>query len=223
MKSILYSIIVISLFSCNDTKTDKVVDTIPVQNPTESSLVIRDTCINFMNDCLHNDSCIYQWFYDDLHLELAYVKTGNFIFGDKLSGIIIYTPTDSTIAIEHFIKENEAWQPIDAKIDMPTDWLTFETDYQDYNFDGIIDVYLNVGVMNGSGLSYGYLLTIDEKGKFKFHPESAEIKNMDPDPKRKIVWANAVEYCKEEKIICDEIYTWKNDTLTMVKRNFECK
>jgi hypothetical protein len=222
MKGILQSIIIISILSCNETQINKKASDLQIRSLPEIIIVPRDTCINVLNECLHRDSCIYERFYDDTRLDVSYVRTGNFIFDDKLSGIIIYTPTDSTIAIEHFIKEDDAWQPIDKKTDIPATWLIFETDNQDYNFDGINDAYINVGVQMGGGLPFGYILTINEKGKFKFHPESLGVKNMDPDPKRKIIRANSTEFCKGVRVMCDEIYKWKKDSLTLIKRTFNC-
>lgn len=200
-------------------QSDKI---LTVENRLVSSINTRDTCIKILTQHLAEDTFLYQQFYDEMRFKLSYIKTGHFIYPDKKSGVIIYTPTDSTIAIELYIFKNNRWFLTDKKVDLQTDWLMFYTNYADYNFDGINDVYINIIVSNGLGLSTGYLLTVNEVGSLTSHPETIEIRDMSPDSTTKTINAHIGLYCKDDKSICDEKYQWKDNRLTRISLPCEC-
>lgn len=185
----------------------------------------RDTCLRMLAKYAQEDTFLYTRYYQERAFHdgrFSYVRTGQFIYQDKKSAVIIYTPTDSTVAVELYSCGQNSWVLLDKKTDLPQNGMNFYTDYSDYNFDGINDIYINVIVSNGLGLSTGHLLTVTEKGTFVSHPETLEISDMSPDSITRTVNAHEAMYCKDDRYICNRKYKWENDKLVVASQPCAC-
>lgn len=218
MRTVLIISTILLLLSCNNSDN---------QTPTSLTIVkkeinTRDTCLRILKTYALEDTFSYQRFYDKLRFKLSYVRTGSFIYPDKKNAVIIYTTTDSTIAIELYSFKNKSWILSDKKTDLRTSWLMFYTNYADYNFDNVNDIYINASVSNGSGLSRGFLLTVTNEGLLVSHPETREIDDMEPDSSKKVVRAKYALGCLTYKTICNQTYKWVDNKLTLVSKPCKC-
>jgi hypothetical protein len=65
----------------------------------------------------------------------------------------------------------------------------FSLTLNDFNFDGQIDIYIQVSATNGWSLSKGHLLLIDPRTKkLEFHKETEDFANMIPDQNTKTIF-----------------------------------
>ena len=219
-----FLVISIFLFSLSCKNPDNRIADIP-QTSLRTEINSRDTCLRILSTYAREDTFLYERFYDErtfIDGRISYVRTGTFIFPDKKSGIIIYTPTDSTVAVELYSFQNGAWALLDREINLPHNGILFYSDFSDYNFDGIHDIYINVTVSNGLGLCTGHLLTITPTGSLVKHPETREIRDMSPDSASKTVNAHKALYCKDNKSVCVEKYQWVNNKLVQTSLPCTC-
>ncbi len=100
--------------------------------------------------------------------------------------------------------------------------MLFFASYSDYNFDGINDIYINMTVSNGLGLTSGLLFTVNEKGLLVQHPETMNIRDMVPDSSTQTISAHKALYCRDSRSVCDEEYQWVNQHLFLISPPCVC-
>lgn len=77
---------------------------------------------------------------------------------------------------------------MDSISDLDAFSTQFEPIFDDYNFDGQTDLYIQVSTSNGWSLSRGHLIIIQPMTKkFDLHKEARDFANMTPDIKTKTV------------------------------------
>jgi len=143
-----------------------------------------------------------------------YCKIGNFLLPAKRNALLIHRG-----AVELFIYKND--NPI--KVDSITvlnigdyKW-EFQVTYDDYNFDGRKDIYIQRTISNGWPMSRGCLITINRRtNKLERHDECDDLANMKPDPKRKVVISDSIAECynpdthEEKPQMCKTSYLLKS-------------
>lgn len=223
MRTILIIWTIFLLLSC--TNSDNQIIPIPLTFAT-TDINPRDTCLRILKTYALEDTFSYERFFDERTFQdgrLSYVRTGPLIYPGKKSAVVIYTPSDSTIAVELYSFDKNKWLVADKKLDLATNGLMFYSVFKDYNFDGIGDIYINTCVSNGSGLSTGYLLTVTREGHLVTHPETTEIRDMEPDSVNKVVKAKYSLGCLTYKTICNQTYKWFDNKLVLVSTPCKCK
>jgi len=223
MRTIVIIAIVILFSRCDDHDTQA----IPLASISKmQDINPRDTCLWILNKYAQEDTFLYERFFDKreyLDGRISFVKTGTFIYPDKKSGVIIYAFSDSLIAVELYSFDSNKWTLLDKKTDLQTNGVMFYTNFQDYNFDRIGDIYVNICVSNGLGLSTGQLLTVTKEGHLVAHSEALEIRDMEPDIKNKVVRAHSPLNCDTFKTVCEESYKWVDNKLTKTSKPCKCK
>jgi len=181
----------------------------------------KDTLIQILNDHVGETSLDYIKFHDQMRFKVSYLKIGYFSNQKVKSAIIIYSSTDSSIIAELFSFKNSKWIETDKK-ELDAKWLVFDIKFDDYNFDGFGDIYINVDVSNGLGLSRGHLLTL-VNDKLVQHPETRDIADMKPNKIKKIINAKYPLYCNDSKTTCDVDYKWIDKKLVLQSKLCTCK
>ena len=223
MKTVFIISTIFLLLSCSSPDKQTAVNPPTV---VTNEINTRDTCLRILKTYAQADTFLYERFFDERTFNdgrLSYVRTGALIYPDKKSAVIVYTPTDTTIAVELYSFDKNKWLLNDKKLDLATNGLMFYSVCKDYNFDGIGDIYINTCVSNGSGLSTGHLLTVTSDGHLVTHPETIDIRDMEPDSANKIVKAKYPLGCMTYKTICDQTYKWVDNKLTLVSKPCKCK
>lgn len=104
------------------------------------------------------------------------------------NAITIQCQIDTTYSIKLYSFKDNDWQIIDSISGLDAFPWQFYVKFEDYNFDGQKDIYIQVSASNGWSLSRGHLLIIDPlKKKFDLHNEARDFANMKPDPSTKTI------------------------------------
>lgn len=152
-----------------------------------------------------------------------YIKIGNILSQTEKNAILVSCPTDSTYKVELYSKLADNWTKKDEIELLDALPIQFNLDFEDYNFDGQTDIYIQTSVSNGYALSRGHLLTINSKTKkLQTHPEAKELANMYLDSRTKTVISEDVLWSVNYGFqgVCDLKNKWINGKLKIVKR--EC-
>lgn len=84
--------------------------------------------------------------------------------------------------------ETNQWKLLDSINDLDAFPTQFDPIFDDYNFDGQTDLYIQVSASNGWSLSRGHLIIIDPMTKkFDLHKEARDFANMTTDIKAKTI------------------------------------
>ena len=220
---IYLSIIIIGhlFFACNHSAENKSVsfDTLNISEEIEVKETSLDTLYTLLDRALHLDTLEYSNFEP-----LLFIKTGNFLSLTEKNAVIISCPTDDyTYKIELFSKIAEKWKKKDELELQDVMPVFFDLVFDDYDFDGQKDIYVQGVVSNGYALSRGHLLTINpETKKMKTHPETRDLANMYPDFETKIIFSEDVDWSIDYgfRQVCELKHKWVDGKLKIIKR--EC-
>lgn len=207
-KILFYSILL--GFSCQRNHREDVAQDNENLNQSKSIKYInQDTLHNLLENALEVDSLEFD------HWEpFLYFKSGSILSTNEKNAILVTCPTDSTYSIALFTESHHKWKKNDEINYLEAHPLQFHLHFEDYNFDGQTDIYLQKSVSNGWALSRGYLLTIDPLTKKLYeHKETRNYANMTPNHKEKIVYTDELDYSTPFRKVNKRINQWKNGKL----------
>jgi hypothetical protein len=220
---ILGFVIGLAFFSCGDTQTEskKVSSDSLISNITPNGSI--DSIIKINTDTLYkllDKSFSLDTFEFNNFEPFLFLKTGNFLSQTEKSAILINCPTDSTYKVELYKTQHDSWEKYDEIDGLEAFPVQFFLDFQDYNFDGHIDIYLQCSASQGYSLSRGHLLTFNSKtNKFDQHPEARDLANMQPNQITKTVISEDAYYGdKGFQGACDLTNKWINGKLNTIKK-----
>jgi len=192
MNRIIILLIGLTFFSCNRTKVARentvIQDTIPQVKSIE--IVLSDTLTNLFNKALVADTLEFIDIIDELEYpkSFLYYKSGHIISENEKNALVVTCPTDTTYSVKLYTIQNDKWNFIDSINGLDAFPVQFDVMFNDYNFDGQTDIYIQVTASNGWSLSRGHLITIEpQTKKLELHKEARELANMTPDKKSKTV------------------------------------
>ena len=178
----------ITIFSCNRTRTTR--ENTVIQEVKSIEVVLSDTLIGLFNKSLVADTLEFIDIIDTLEYpkSFLYYKSGHIIRENEKNALVVTCPTDTTYSIKLYAIQNDEWNFIDSINGLDAFPVQFDALFNDYNFDGQTDIYIQVTVSNGWPLSRGHLIIIDPKTKkLELHKEARDFANMTPDKKTKTV------------------------------------
>jgi len=221
---ILIFIIGLTFFACNNSQTENklaAADSLSLDKKVTSEelkpKITADTLYKLLDNALTLDT------FEFTNLDpFLFIQTGNFLSTIDKNAILVSCPTDSTYKIELYSKSNDRWVKNDELDDLDAIAPQFSTHYDDYNFDGQKDIYLQTDASNGYSLSRGHLLTLTPKTKkIENHSETRNLANMQPNSKTKTIISEDVIYNdKGLQGVCDLTNKWVNGKLKTIKK--EC-
>jgi len=156
-----------------------------------------------------------------------YCKIGNFLLPAEKVALLIYGN-----AVELFIYKNDKPVKEDSIVvfNIEDYKMEFEVTYDDYNFDGRKDIYIQRTISNGWPMSRGCLITINRRtNKLERHDECDNLANMKADPKRKVVISDSILECynsdthEEKPQLCKLFNKWVENKLIPIPSGCRCK
>jgi len=181
----------LTIFSCNQTQTteNKVVaqDTIVQTQTVKNKLVGNVT--ELLKKALTSDTVEFNNEFEfDTYKSFLFFKSGDILRKTEKNAVVVTCPTDSTYTVKLYSLQSDQWKLSDSISELDAFPTQFDPIFDDYNFDGQTDIYIQVSASNGWSLSRGHLIIIDPKTKkFELHSETRDFANMTIDVKTKTV------------------------------------
>lgn len=164
---------------------------------------LADTLHLLMEKALVLDS--FEYVTDSL--PFAYLKTGYFLDSLTKRSLLIYNPADTSYTVKLYTQDENKWIKNDSVSGLWGLPAFFKVQYQDFNFDGINDIYIQTSVSDNLSVSRGHLFTVDRDSlKLKYHAEAKDMGNLTPDKENKVVYS--------QEAVIDNYGEWKFQTST---------
>lgn len=181
----------LTIFSCNQTQTTQ--DKIVTQDTISKSVAVKDTVLDkitgLLDKALTADTLEFNNEFET-NQSFLFFKSGQIISKTEKNAFIVVCPTDTTYTVRLYSIQNNKWNVSDSISGIDAFPTQFDPIFDDYNFDGQTDIYIQVSASNGWSLSRGHLIIIDPTTKmFDLHEETRDFANMTPDMKTKTVKA----------------------------------
>ena len=186
---------------------------------SSEDIALSDTLSRLFNYALTSDSVeFYGIVYDELesYKFLICFKSGYIMSKTNKNAIVVICPMDTTCTVTLYTNQNDKWNPIDSISDIDVIPVHFNVIFEDYNFDGQADLYIQATCSNGYPMSRGHLIIIDPQNKkLELHKEVRELANMTPDKKSKTVKSETWSDCdiKEGQHLTIVVNKWVNGQL----------
>jgi len=122
--------------------------------------------------------------------KFLFFKSGHILDSLEANAIAINGLADTTFSIKLYSLKNLKWNLLDSISNLRDFPWHFDILFNDYNFDGQVDIYIQVAISNGVGFSYGYIILIDPKTKkLELHKEAEDFANMSIDSCSKTIFS----------------------------------
>ncbi|UKN01983.1 hypothetical protein K6119_00445 [Paracrocinitomix mangrovi] len=220
MKLIPYLLLLILLFSCDETSKKSEGKEEHIELITAPTYNLEDTLSTFLTTALLQDT-LEQDNYDPFY----FFKSGH-LFTDTANHAIFIKEVEGLFVMDIWKQEDNFWLNTGHIDTLPSSLLSFNISFIDFNFDGYNDIFINTSCSNGYAMIRGYLIIVDPINKSLFyHNEVADFANFSVDSKRKIVIAEQFTECNSSfKSPPDEVhFKWKDSLLVEVNRINKCR
>lgn len=194
----------------------------PSASKTEAKVMTVDTLYSLLNTAVVKDSLSFE--NDKPFLRL---RIGKFLSPQERNAFLVSHVKDSVYKLELYTETSGKWIKNDEKTVKDAYMLQFDLDFDDYNFDGQKDIYMQSTASNGYSISRGHLIIINpENLKMQLHPETRDYGSMIPDRLKKIVYSCTPNQCYDSLQSgplppCQVINRWKDNKLVFVSME-EC-
>jgi len=133
-----------------------------------------------MEKALLDDSVTYTNIIDKKSSnDVLFFKSGHVFHPKEKQVLLISKETDGTFVFVTYFDHKGTWKLKDHIIGLHLNPEQFDIKFQDYNFDGQLDCYIQVSNSNGYSISKGHLITIEPGSNFPIlHKEARHLGNI---------------------------------------------
>lgn len=178
LKTLLCLNIIAFLGACQDLPSQKSPDQTATAQMKDTAQVL--SLDQLMEQAMLCDSMTYtnivakNGSYDVLYFESGHV------FHTKYKHILLVCQeSDGTFNFVTYFDHEGSWKLKDHIIGLHLNPEQFDIKFQDYNFDGQLDCYIQVSNSNGYSISKGHLITIEPGSNFpSLHKEARNLGNI---------------------------------------------
>ena len=188
MRTLTILLFGLTIFSCNQTQTskDKIVSNDTITQTTNQAVSI-DKIAELFEKAITVDTLEFNNQFEN-NQSFLFFKSGHIISKTEKNALIVVCPTDTTYTVRLYSIRNNKWNVSDSISGIDAFPTQFDPIFDDYNFDGQTDIYIQVSSSNGWSLSRGHLIIIDPTTKmFDLYEETRDFANITPDMKTKTV------------------------------------
>lgn len=183
-QTLIFLILGTTIFSCNykQNTQDKI-----FSRPAKETLL--NNIESLLDEALTSDVVEFNNAYEfDTCKLFLFFKSGHILSKIEKNALIVSCSTETTYMVRLYSLEAGKWKLSDSISDLEAFPPQFEPVFDDYNFDGQTDLYIQVSASNGWSLSRGHLIIIDPMTKkFCLHKEARDFANMTIDKKTKTI------------------------------------
>lgn len=146
----------------------------------------------------------------------SYFISGDLLNNKRKSAVLVTCLENSKNCFKLYYYEvvRNKWKLYDSVSRLQVNEMQFDLRFEDYNFDGINDIFLRSSMNIDYSKEMGHLITIDySKRKMKMHPEMSFASNIKADTINKFLTADEAKEGDTFPLYYNRVYRWKNDTL----------
>jgi hypothetical protein len=191
MRILIILLLGLTIFSCNQSQNtqDKTVTPDTISKTVIAKDTVLDRITGLLDKALTTDTLEFNNEFEfDTYKSFLFFKSGHLISKTEKNALVVVCPTDTTYTVRLYSIQNNMWYILDSISGLDAFPAQFDPIFDDYNFDGQTDIYIQVSASNGWSLSRGHLIIIDPNTKmFNLHKEARDFANMKPDIKTKTV------------------------------------
>ena len=189
MRTLAILLLGLTILSCNQTQTPQ--DKIVTQGTISKTVANKETTLEKITRLLDKALTVDTLEFNnefEANQSFLFFKSGHIISKSEKNALVVVCPTDTTYMVKLFSIQSNKWNLSDSIGGLDAFPTQFDPIFDDYNFDGQTDIYIQVSASNGWSLSRGHLIIIEPKTKkFELHKETRDFANMKPDIKTKTV------------------------------------
>lgn len=189
-----------------------------VSKNTSDCFVASDTIANLLEKAIKVDTLEY-----DNWQPFLYFKSGYFLNNRRKTALMVTELTDTTVLIKLYSYHDGNWILHSSVEGLDGPGASFSPMFDDFNFDGQTDIYIQVSASNGYSLSRGHLIIVDPLTlELEVHHEARDLANMKPDRKTHSIISVEVIECKSNLLKEVGIWTnkWVNGQLKTIKKDY---
>lgn len=181
---------------------------------------MHDTIQQLLSLAIEEDTILHQ---SASRRPFLYFRSGNFISESRKHAVVICSASDTTVWVDLYQITSTGWAKREMLTELSGPGIAFSVIYDDYNFDGITDLFIAESCSNGYSLCRGNLLITDSSTRFiALHPEANGLANMKTEPGNKLIHSDSVIWCKGIESICALTSVWKGGQLVTSRRDCPC-
>ena len=213
---LLFSII---FFSCNQKKTRK--NIVEQDTSQQTEFILRNTITELLNKALNSDTTEFFDCIDNDDFKCFCVKSGKIISQTEKNAVVVIYSDNQTYMLKLYSIHNDKWQLTDSINDLEDVIIAnLHIIFDDYNFDGQTDIFLQASASNGYSISMGHLIIINKNTqKFELHKEAREFGNMMLDQKTKTIKSEELHYDeKDNRYLIISTHKWQNGMLKTISK-----
>lgn len=216
----------LTIFSCDHSKQTRKEKTALIDTVSKT-LLFEETgpekAARLLNSAAISDSLKFnnQFEFDSIQ-SFLFFKSGKIISKTEKHALVVVCSTDTIYTIKLYSIKDKKSKLLDTIAGLEAFPWQFDSIFEDYNFDGQTDIFIQVSASNGWSLSRGHLIIIEQKTKkLNLHKEARDLANMTPDKKTKTVKTELWNGYDNRGRHHLTVFTnrWINGKLKMVSKN----
>lgn len=189
MRTLIILLLGLTIVSCSQTQTSQ--NKIVTQDTISKTVANKETALEkitrLLDEALTVDTLEFNNEFET-NQSFLFFKSGRIISKSEKNALVVVCPTDTTYMVRLYSIQSNKWNLSDSTSGLDAFPTQFDPIFDDYNFDGQTDIYIQVSASNGWSLSRGHLIIIEPKTKkFELHKETRDFANMTPDIKTKTI------------------------------------
>ena len=154
-----------------------------IEKQTENKIDSHQIISGLFDKALFSESLEFNNAFDfDSLQSFTFFKSGSFLRETEKNALIVQCEKDTTYIIKLYKFKDNGWQIIDSINGLEAFPWQYDAIFDDYNFDGQKDIFIQLSASNGWSLSRGYLFILDQSTmRLNLHSETNDFANMSPD------------------------------------------
>jgi hypothetical protein len=161
MRALTILLFGLTIFACNQSQTsqDKFVTLDTISKTAFAKDTLRDKVNELLEKSLTADTLKFNNEFEfNTSNHFLFFKSGHIISKTEKNALVVVCPTDTTYTVRLYSIQNNKWNISDSIYGLDAFPIQFDPIFDDYNFDGQMDIYIQVSASNGWSLSRGHLI-----------------------------------------------------------------
>ncbi len=195
----------------------------PLKNEDKNKIDVSQLTVDTLSALLINNAGLDSFFFYHPSKPLQLLQTGSILNAKKKNAFSVEEINDSAYLLKIYAFRNGKFELNDSAFTTEFSSLYSGPYFEDFDFDGVNDIFIPVTISNGYAMSRGHLITVNPtNNEMTFHREVRDAANLKADKNTKTVIGDELIICDESASmdVCKRTFKWKNGRL--IKGSVKC-